>query len=537
MKWKTTLLMTAVWSFCFGVTASVAQEKPAWGSDVNVAPEAGKFYKDVRTTVAYDGTIYLGRLVGDNAEGPFKKWEILKSTDQGETFSAFVSDSYTSGSAKKITAFDICAAGEDAGSFRIFVAVPAIDSPAGKAYMQTAAITAGGTKTGLPFSGENYSLFISNRGFSSVSWATDSRKPAAVSTPYTICLVAAKCASVDSVVAWSSPDGGVSFTRKGIISAGLFVNRVSAALGVNDNKSDYPRLGVAYEYFVHIYDTVGKVFVRYVYGDNLGDLGSLGEPFEIGAAGGIYANPTIAMSQTLGAGTGPGYDDFRTVVAFEVIDAGLDVNFYCIDGLMFTTPDFSGTSVSISGGTGSQCRPHIIFDPAFKNFLLTYYNAQTGKIPYLIKGFDSPVAQPFLQLIPNFRDATTKPYPFIEPRVDMHIGAGKAVFAWNDNYNSMFDAEYFTLAVGNISRNAAEVKVYPNPASASLFLDVTADQADVAIVSITDVTGKRILSQQTNFVSGQNQIQMDVRQLPAGSYILQLSGAHTQATAHLTVLH
>ena len=192
MKSKT-LLHTICCTLLFMVAFS--GNTYAWGTDVNVNSVPGRFYKNVKVSVSFDGTIFVGRLYAASAAGPYQNWEVLKSTDNGVTFSAFIGG--TLGSTNRYTSFDIIAAGQNATDFRLYVARPYIDTVSNIATLRVYKYNIIGASTSLSFDNENYTSYTSERGFDYLSWATDSRMPALNSSPYNITLVVSKASNND----------------------------------------------------------------------------------------------------------------------------------------------------------------------------------------------------------------------------------------------------------------------------------------------------------------------------------------------------
>ncbi|MGB3453807.1 MAG: T9SS type A sorting domain-containing protein [Moheibacter sp.] len=494
--------------FIAGLMTAAAQEAaPNWGTDVNVKPESGKYYKNVRTAVAYDGTVYLGRLSADAPAGPYMKWEVFKSTDGGRNWDDFIGGTL---GASDYSAFDMITAGENASDFRLYVARAYVNDTETK--LRATNYTADGTSTALSFDDYSVTPYSSSRGFVSLSWATDSRKPNYVSSPYSISLAASvSTPGSDKVICWTTDDPTLNFIEKELYSTLNFVGDVDATIGVDDFNSDFGRLGVVFMIKSGSADENGKLYTRFVYPDN-GDEGSYPGPYQVGEDDYIYSSPTIAMSQVVGGTSGPGVDDIRTLIAYskQTASGNKDVAFSYSDNMILNEPSFTA-STTIDGDSGDQMNPHMIFDPLFNNFLLTYNKASAKTLPYMLKGLNTTLADSFFVFKDNFRDATSSPAVPIQPRVEMSNPESNAVFAWNDDYKSMFDAEYF---MGTAEVETTDLLVYPNPVSDILNIK---SQKGIETVELTNMLGQIVIRSKEL-----NDQKLNVSSLAPGVYVLKV---------------
>ena len=78
------------------------------------------------------------------------------------------------------------------------------------------------------------------------------------------------------------------------------------------------------------------------------------------------------------------------------------------------------------------------------------------------------------------------------------------------------------IASGNFSR---EVKLYPNPTQDYLNIELSAGKAAQVSVRIVGMDGKVVMQQQQQLFSGSTQLQLDVQNLKAGIYMLQINTA------------
>ncbi len=94
-----------------------------------------------------------------------------------------------------------------------------------------------------------------------------------------------------------------------------------------------------------------------------------------------------------------------------------------------------------------------------------------------------------------------------------------------------------STGISSNSAVAEGVTLYPNPASTSATLELSGVNTDRTSVQISDVSGRMVKDfgiQQLG--SGVNTIQLDLSNLAAGSYRLQLNSAGALSTLPLQVV-
>lgn len=83
--------------------------------------------------------------------------------------------------------------------------------------------------------------------------------------------------------------------------------------------------------------------------------------------------------------------------------------------------------------------------------------------------------------------------------------------------------EIAVLAVGiEELGDVSDLSIFPNPATERLTIQLEAASRDDLIIRLLDVTGKEVLVQQENLAVGQNQMNLNVADLAAGFYQVQL---------------
>lgn len=101
---------------------------------------------------------------------------------------------------------------------------------------------------------------------------------------------------------------------------------------------------------------------------------------------------------------------------------------------------------------------------------------------------------------------------------------GNLYFAANDSTHGIELFKFYDAATGiqNI-RFDAELKLYPNPATSLVHLDITLKKEQSFALFVTDITGKKVFSKDLmEYKPGTHQINIPLNELPAGAYFYGL---------------
>ncbi len=85
------------------------------------------------------------------------------------------------------------------------------------------------------------------------------------------------------------------------------------------------------------------------------------------------------------------------------------------------------------------------------------------------------------------------------------------------------------LGIEDLSSNAINAKLYPNPTNSILFLSAELAQTEEVVLNVYDITGKLLIEYQTQLSNNQPH-RMDVSNLNSGFYMLKIKGKNIQGT-------
>ncbi|MBP8240055.1 MAG: T9SS type A sorting domain-containing protein, partial [Saprospiraceae bacterium] len=83
-------------------------------------------------------------------------------------------------------------------------------------------------------------------------------------------------------------------------------------------------------------------------------------------------------------------------------------------------------------------------------------------------------------------------------------------------------AAFSKIVSADRQKQASKLRISPNPFSDQLFINLYAQEAATAFVSLTDVAGKVIWQMQIAVTEGSNRLHFDLPEIPQGIYMLQM---------------
>jgi len=522
--------VTWVLAICLTIFAiAIPGKVDAWGPDVVVNPEPGRYYSASKVSVSYDGTIYYGRLYSTiSADGPMQVLEILKSVNNGFTFTNCLS--FTLSGSEHFTSFDLLAAGTEESNFALFISRTTVNESMSSSVILLSRHTVSGGS--LLLVNESYA---SAHGWGSVCLTSDYRKKNYAADPYSLSMAAVKNdVLIDSVIAWTDEVGGYGLNRVSLFGAASDIRNVSAAIGsVTAETSVYGRLGIVWDYYQLPTDEYGGMKVMFLY-PNTGAFPYYTGPYNVGFGSDVYRNPSMALSQKTTNGTGFGEGDMRTIILAEH-SSGAIYGYVC-DSIVHAIPNPSKYEFVLASDFTINKNPYVIYDPINEHFAMTYFNASDNWIPYKYKEVGAPGYSNALVMAETVRDADTYcDYP-VSPRIDINAKKKKAVMVWSDNGQSMFDAENSTIGYEEFATNqSSPVTVFPNPASEKVMVNYQIATAQLVTISMIDIHGKIVKSKVFEADSGDMSVTLATNELPPGEYIIMIEGADFVVSKNLLI--
>jgi hypothetical protein len=93
-----------------------------------------------------------------------------------------------------------------------------------------------------------------------------------------------------------------------------------------------------------------------------------------------------------------------------------------------------------------------------------------------------------------------------------------------------------SVAVQNVSGSAAAVRVFPNPSSDQLNIEMNLKEATPLLIEITDLMGKVVLIREAENVSGAYSAVVNTQGLPCGNYILRVKTNNATAIEKVNIV-
>ena len=146
----------------------------------------------------------------------------------------------------------------------------------------------------------------------------------------------------------------------------------------------------------------------------------------------------------------------------------MDVIGYCNEFVPSTVENDNWHQLLIENSSDYSMEGDINYDPAYNNFLVTYFDSTLMKLPYIVHPLDMSNPDTWILINSGYNDSTNliNPFPKVEinPVLNMvaNIWDGERVGGYGE---ATFDAEYTPEGIGEQHQSAtAKLEgAFPNP--------------------------------------------------------------------------
>ena len=514
---------------------------PLFGKDIIIND---KSYQDQRFEAicsAYNGWLYA---VYSHPAADTNSWQILRSMDNGMTWSKFFSASVPLADSHA-TSFSIVACGNDLSTLKIFVSCIVTYSNVTE--------TLFGVERFNGQTGDFEDLLLSNynpvNAYPYGSIASDYQAPLNSATPYSIVILYTRTSLYpnvfrDSLIFQSSSDGGITLNNRKVVAiAKDYTHKfgtVSLAYGYSpvlgygnyyatweEKESNGASLG--HIYTSHTTTGISSQFSTPLCLDSL-DVASINR----------CRNPKISCQVN---NMNNDSANLTEIVLYEKFLPG--INNYdligCYNLQAVSSNHFNLFNLAISGD--NEIQPDITFNPFDNNFFVTYYNSTLQKLPLLKNNFNMTTPDSWTVISNGYNDSSNLIAP--NPKITINPVQHECANLWiaeQDNANgvAMFDAQYSTwtgLPATDQSTNNKLISVYPNPCNTSLNVSFSLTGAESVKITLDDLIGEpRVTITDQLYPEGLYNLPFDVSNLSPGSYLLNFRAGNLNKTCKVFII-
>ena len=502
-----------------------------YGNDVLINDQVTQDQRHANIAVAYNGWLYAAYTYSTTTSYGVV---VMKSTDNGQTWTLFISADF--GSTIQMTTVDIVAAGNTPADFKIFLA--GIRYNIGTNYV--AWVDVYDPTTGV-FQYEILDEPWTNQ-IMDIKIASDYLYPAHLASPYSLGILYSKRSIYDTIVFCSSGDGGNTISSRYAVSeTGAYTNKVALSYGISSNYNN-GRYFAAWEEFDNLSTSYGHIYTAhsnpYAYSPFTQKI-SLDSATNDANITNSCRNPSIS-----------------TMYNSTIDNANLDVTEIVLFDRFYTSTDmdvlgmFNEYALAAAqndnwnlfdiDNTSDYCmESDINYDPGYNNFLVTYFDSTTMKLPYIVHSLDMSQPNNWIVISPGYNDNSNLINPF--PKVEINSLQNKVANLWVGERPGQigevtYDAEYVTgIPEHNNSAMAKLEGAYPNPCNTTtkIRFDLTREQK--VNVKIFNTFGQQVSDLTQNYTAGSHDMLVNVSTLPSGCYYYRFIAGDFTASGTIAV--
>ena len=100
---------------------------------------------------------------------------------------------------------------------------------------------------------------------------------------------------------------------------------------------------------------------------------------------------------------------------------------------------------------------------------------------------------------------------------------------WGVNYAN--GIRNLQVGTNDVTSQNFEVKISPNPTVDFAQLTLRANDASEAIISVHNLLGETLMTRSVNILEGENQLDIDLQNLPSGNYVVRVAAENGAGAA------
>jgi hypothetical protein len=505
---------------------------PTFGYDIFINDQPAQDQQHAVVCSAFNGWLFAAYSYD---KGGVATATIMKSTDAGKTWTQLFEDGI--GVYNNVfTKIDLIAPGNTEENIKVFIGFVFYDT----VHHGGSAILA--RINGNDGSLEGFLLLNGSGRFRDLAIATDYPYPAMNSNPFSIGLIySVEGTYQDSVVFYSSDDGGMKMKNRRVIATGnTYYHKVDLAYGYSPpyNSGRYFAL---WEEQADEVSTFGHIYsARSEPGFNSPFTTPVCLDCPDASLNNNCRNPVTACQISDADNDSSG---LTQAVLFEYYSP-TDHNFQVRGSynlLAASGDNFESMTIGVT--SGNKVKPEICFNTFDSSFMVTYFDSTNQKLPFIKNDFNLTDPDGWEVVSPGYNDNANLFMP--EPRLALNYEKQTCMVSWNAEMNTgkgaaMYDAEYiyYTGIQGNENpEQCLRLKTYPNPCSSIVTIEFEMQTNEKTEIALFDLLGKPV-RQLCNrwFPPGRNIIKTNISDLPEGSYVCRLICGKGSGSAEIILI-
>jgi len=488
---------------------------PVFGTDVVIHHAPDRDQRNIAICSAFNGWLYA---VYSYYNGNQPRVTFLRSKDQGIIWNELL-DASSYSPDNVVTKLDIIAYGDNVDSLKIYM-IEAVYNPTKPGDWGWVWV---GRYKGEPFVGEELLLEDLTGWNTDIAIASDNDYPAINSIPYSLAVAYTKHGEKDSLLFYSSSNGGVSFDdRKVVTVSDHSLEKVSLSYGRSSSKPE-GRYFVAWEEkdsqaaeFGHVYTAHSEPNFN----------SSFTTPVCLDSTEQTAINqvrfPSIACQAS------DMDNDSSNLTEVILVEKYHQESGFC-EPIGFYNKQASSSeffwNFQVASSSNHAIQPDIEFNPYDSTFILTYFNSTEKRLPYLKNNVNLTNPNSWIIVSDGYNDNTDliSPLPgvklnyFHQTGMNSWIGNGQG-----NNGIAYFDSPfnpYVGIEENHLMDQIIRHGSYPNPCSSEIYIWFESRLAENVQIKVCDVLGNVLIETiDQKYPAGKSTVKLTVSSFTPGLY-------------------